>query len=104
MRISVWSSDVCSSDLDRGDDAHAKLSDKRRGGGGGHVGKLLGLAQHAMRLFDDRIVEPGEAHDAAGAFDERLAEQRLELADSSEERRGGKECVSTCRSRWSPYH
>src|SRR3546814_1940854 len=22
----------------------------------------------------------------------------------SEERRGGKECVSTCRSRWSPYH
>src|SRR3546814_18340469 len=24
--------------------------------------------------------------------------------NSSEERRGGKECVSTCRSRWSPYH
>src|SRR3546814_16966869 len=22
----------------------------------------------------------------------------------SEERRGGKECVSTCRARWSPYH
>src|SRR3546814_19882507 len=32
---------------------------------------------------------------------------RAELADllgSSEERRVGKECVSTCRSRWSPYH
>src|SRR3546814_16652530 len=26
-----------------------------------------------------------------------------ELADRSEERRVGKECVSTCRSRWSPY-
>src|SRR3546814_8016931 len=26
------------------------------------------------------------------------------LDDSSEERRVGKECVSTCRSRWSPYH
>src|SRR3546814_18135430 len=26
------------------------------------------------------------------------------LADRSEERRVGKECVSTCRSRWSPYH
>src|SRR3546814_1365582 len=26
------------------------------------------------------------------------------LVDRSEERRGGKECVSTCRSRWSPYH
>src|SRR3546814_15238688 len=30
---------------------------------------------------------------------------RHEIADQrSEERRGGKECVSTCRSRWSPYH
>src|SRR3546814_17806605 len=26
------------------------------------------------------------------------------LVDRSEERRVGKECVSTCRSRWSPYH
>src|SRR3546814_15147653 len=26
------------------------------------------------------------------------------MAIRSEERRGGKECVSTCRSRWSPYH
>src|SRR3546814_20443638 len=31
-----------------------------------------------------------------------LGEQRL--AERSEERRVGKECVSTCRSRWSPYH
>src|SRR3546814_20799884 len=28
----------------------------------------------------------------------------LEMRDRSEERRVGKECVSTCRSRWSPYH
>src|SRR3546814_5572861 len=27
-----------------------------------------------------------------------------EVALRSEERRVGKECVSTCRSRWSPYH
>src|SRR3546814_17219961 len=27
-----------------------------------------------------------------------------EIDDRSEERRVGKECVSTCRSRWSPYH
>src|SRR3546814_12340906 len=26
------------------------------------------------------------------------------LTERSEERRVGKECVSTCRSRWSPYH
>src|SRR3546814_11398159 len=28
----------------------------------------------------------------------------LSIADRSEERRVGKECVSTCRYRWSPYH
>src|SRR3546814_17122382 len=28
----------------------------------------------------------------------------LDQAERSEERRVGKECVSTCRSRWSPYH
>src|SRR3546814_13079443 len=28
----------------------------------------------------------------------------LAIARRSEERRVGKECVSTCRSRWSPYH
>src|SRR3546814_1678144 len=28
----------------------------------------------------------------------------LGIASRSEERRVGKECVSTCRSRWSPYH
>src|SRR3546814_16331892 len=32
-----------------------------------------------------------------------VASTRL-IADRSEERRVGKECVSTCRSRWSPYH
>src|SRR3546814_15367417 len=30
--------------------------------------------------------------------------QRLPRGMRSEERRVGKECVSTCRSRWSPYH
>src|SRR3546814_6681499 len=29
---------------------------------------------------------------------------RARIFDRSEERRVGKECVSTCRSRWSPYH
>src|SRR3546814_14798783 len=37
---------------------------------------------------------PVEADDAPGLFE----------AGRSEERRVGKECVSTCRSRWSPYH
>src|SRR3546814_2006757 len=32
------------------------------------------------------------------------AGRRVRCAPRSEERRVGKECVSTCRSRWSPYH
>ena len=31
-------------------------------------------------------------------------EKRMAFGVRSEERRVGKECVSTCRSRWSPYH
>src|SRR3546814_3595496 len=33
-----------------------------------------------------------------------IATARAAVAGRSEERRVGKECVSTCRSRWSPYH
>src|SRR3546814_13927513 len=33
-----------------------------------------------------------------------IRDMRLDDIDRSEERRVGKECVSTCRSRWSPYH
>src|SRR3546814_9535874 len=35
---------------------------------------------------------------------ERLRAEPTVDIGRSEERRGGKECVSTCRSRWSPYH
>src|SRR3546814_6513409 len=80
MRISDWSSDVCSSDL-RIDQLEQRL--RRR-----FVGDLA-LQRRA----------PGELH-ALG-----VAELGFErLGDRSEERRVGKECVSTCRSRWSPYH
>src|SRR3546814_2370970 len=72
MRISDWSSDVCSSDL------------------------LVGDPERTARSVI------GDAHGAAA---------RLSVLDEaghevlrSEERRVGKECVSTCRSRWSPYH
>src|SRR3546814_12686830 len=34
----------------------------------------------------------------------RLTPPRVMSLERSEERRVGKECVSTCRSRWSPYH
>src|SRR3546814_2775410 len=58
----------------------------------------------------------GEAVEVVGAFAAGFARIELWVADAgigrdvvnhagrSEERRVGKECVSTCRSRWSPYH
>src|SRR3546814_6643162 len=76
MRISDWSSDVCSSDLTSatpGNDAN--------------VGVYL-----------DGIYQPFQAGNALELADISRIEVR------SEERRVGKECVSTCRSRWSPYH
>src|SRR3546814_2758799 len=49
------------------------------------------------RYCDAERVASHEAHFRR----RRIAESAL---DRSEERRVGKECVSTCRSRWSPYH
>src|SRR3546814_3382285 len=46
---------------------------------------------------------PATAHQAAPLQDFIRQIVRDDLA-RSEERRVGKECVSTCRSRWSPYH
>src|SRR3546814_4338342 len=71
MRMSDWSSDVCSSDLHRHHRKDHTEQDAERHGADGH---------------DDGVDQAG--HDGG----------------RSEERRVGKECVSTCRSRWSPYH
>src|SRR3546814_21101304 len=106
MRISDWSSDVCSSDL---------------------PGKRLLLpvevARFMLQLVEDlvRMQEaPVGQHQhvlaivsdgigAGGVQDQRSVMPRLFLqagmaVERSEERRVGKECVSPCRSRWSPYH
>src|SRR3546814_2804894 len=84
MRISDWSSDVCSSDLPRAADA----------GGGDHFG-----AQVAQRV----LAVHGDDHIVFDQQDVAALEQRGRGRRRSEERRVGKECVSTCRSRWSPY-
>src|SRR3546814_6156045 len=76
MRISDWSSDVCSSDL------HAP----HRSAGDGNKNDRV---RHDVLL---RVVLNTWRPYASGR------------PERSEERRVGKECVSTCRSRWSPYH
>src|SRR3546814_11049318 len=108
MRISDWSSDVCSSDL---------------------------VARHDVRFLDARAALQFNCQPAYAAvsliFDFRQQKRNIEahlvfhcccplpinprMSERaateaglrrwrSEERRVGKECVSTCRSRWSPYH
>src|SRR3546814_2944537 len=88
MRISDWSSDVCSSD------------------------RLAGDVLQFDRDVLEHVTEPGalvlaHAPDEAARLAVRAAvvgETGQRRDQSSEERRVGKECVSTRRSRWSPYH
>src|SRR3546814_10997730 len=101
MRISDWSSDVCSSDLfECYDISHlynlAHFMDRGLvqsppfiqsvfgilGGIGPNPEDLMHMRRTADRLFGDNY----------------------QRSVRSEERRVGKECVSTCKSRWSPYN
>src|SRR3546814_19927250 len=51
-----------------------------------------------------RLLVAGHLYFAHTAFGARSGAARRAYRRRSEERRVGKECVSTCRSRWSPYH
>src|SRR3546814_12443493 len=98
MRISDWSSDVCSSDLRVAiaqrvfESACEELT----------VRNSLDLA-HVIAGARERERLQRELHDSVL---QALASIRFQIAPllRSEERRVGKECVRTCRSRWSPYH
>src|SRR3546814_16393459 len=102
MRISDWSSDVCSSDLryvaQRGLLLRSEYEPLTSGGSDRP-------SDHCRRETMPRSIgEPirGALQSLLG-FDHSATGKAL-LTPRSEERRVGKECVSTCRSRWSPYH
>src|SRR3546814_19086699 len=97
MRISDWSSDVCSSDL---------------------IEPAVIVNAAAFTAVDDAESQP-EAADRANQLGAAIvAEASLQVGapvihlstdyvfdgQTSEERRVGKECGSTCRSRWATYH
>src|SRR3546814_15529778 len=127
MRISDWSTDVCSSGLlvslltpvikgyltDMGYETATKA--QQVFGGHGYI------VENGMEQFvrDARIAMIYEGANGVQAMD--LVGRKLpkdggravraffalvsaEVAERSEERRVGNECVSTCRSRWSPSH
>src|SRR3546814_16389178 len=99
MRISDWSSDVCSSDLL--DNQASTRPDPR---------VVEAMAPWLDVAANPHATEPATGRAAAAAVEqarERVANlPRCEPAGitRSEERRVGKEGVSTCRSRWSPDH
>src|SRR3546814_14279693 len=115
MRISDWSSDVCSSDLDRHrfaaalvavrrgeDDAVTAARVERRGpaerAGDGVEHRALRGARHAIGQRVIVVVDPAQIERKG------LSIGPLLVTDGrSEECRGGKECVSQGRSRWTPY-
>src|SRR3546814_3477230 len=96
MRISYLSSDVCSSDLfERGVVIETS-------GANDEVLKLL----PALTIEDELLMRGLEVieRSLAEVLSEKGVSARVLKFGRSEERRGGQECVSTCRSRWSPYH
>src|SRR3546814_9901093 len=124
MRISDWSSDVCSSDLATNEIMEDFLKDDAirvivlTGAGG----KAFVSGADISKFEDERAnKEAVEKYGAAVARAYNAIHHAVKPTIAmihgyciggglglavcrSEERRVGKECVSTCRSRWSPYH
>src|SRR3546814_12476957 len=120
VRISDWSSDVCSSDLRQRPVSavngwqEGKALKHREIHGNGCVGNFQRL--HIAKIFHTKSQEyrcPVSGIQACYAGDGEIgcclhlieSEEDGETGNSeerSEERRVGKECVSTCRSRWGP--
>src|SRR3546814_9566868 len=64
-----------------------------------NLDKMGGLV-HSQRVLL-ALTQAGVSREDAYRIVQRNA---MRVWERSEERRVGKECVSTCRSRWSPYH
>src|SRR3546814_15048243 len=97
MRISDWSSDVCSSDLVAF--ADAPVARTREAAQRGELSIMVGAGEALYARIEPLLRYIGSDVTRCG---EAGCGQVVKLR--SEERRVGKECVRTCRSRWSPYH
>src|SRR3546814_6840109 len=94
MRISDWSSDVCSSDpraLNEDEGARARSL------------AALKRAREKEKRSHTSSSGPREKQVREVVVPDSITVQELANRMRSDERRVGEECVSTCRSRWSPY-
>src|SRR3546814_17690076 len=103
MRISDWSSDVCSSDLGifyRKIQAYNNQQHEYR--------PKKGIKEELQRSIFPARSAPHSYQEIQGQQHQLVKDIEQEevqgAKNRSEERRVGKECGSTCRSRWSPYH
>src|SRR3546814_13133906 len=114
MRISDWSSDVCSSDLD-GDNGEQHGGERRQHTPfhwsiGMSCGGMVGLIASTRSTYCAHACVSFSTCSGFSAATSVVSPRSVSMLYSchcrgssrSEERRGGKECVSTCRSRWSP--
>src|SRR3546814_17125786 len=97
MRISDWSSDVCSSDLLGRDVVMVTGSDSA-------VVSGRNAQIKAWRREFDSPARAVYTRKPVRVAISRVEPVALEQGHRSEERRVGKACVSTCTFRWSPYH
>src|SRR3546814_20266188 len=126
MRISDWSSDVCSSDLDGIGDEFLDFDWRQTRVDRVDLNLISGDIWHCVDWQLRKLPEAEAADDQEkGEYRPTHADgERHEICDHglfllaralaefgleqqcvrSEERRVGKECVSTCRFRWSPFH
>src|SRR3546814_11060029 len=98
MRISDWSSDVCSSDLPTENAAgtpDSVMAPVRQ-----NFEQIRPFLSDKADLLQLQALQAW-AESSFERLNPLLTQRKTER---SEERRVGKECVSTCRSRWSPYH
>src|SRR3546814_11863077 len=97
MRISDWSSDVCSSDLARELSGRDFLRLKQQPSEAGRKKILANLLKVPSTDLKQISLNEAYARYYATPYNSGTLQR-------SEERRVGKECVSTCRSRWAPDH
>src|SRR3546814_17316166 len=109
MRISDWSSDVCSSDLEEVEflEVYLKLEALRFDDDFVYQINVDEELEEDMLEIPAMIIQPFVENAILHGLMTLDGHRKLkiDLVDGrSEERRGGKECVSTCKSRWALYH